>query len=230
MMADKSSKIPGGLAEEKFRVPLNFVTKTDKRKTENQRLCSISSQINWTSIKVKYLSETGKISRTGSQLLILKMYTLLLNNICYFQTHIWKISIQIIVMLHLSKQIQFCERFLTFLRVNIISYYIVAKSFIDVKVGILVWFDLLGFYGISNMVGYLMPNHVYIYITWVSWWNGYRRRKWTRRHEFKSWTTLIAFHIALIPLGKVWIQLFSLQLWVDSRAESCSSALVRQLV
>ena len=38
------------------------------------------------------------------------------------------------------------------------------------------------------------------------WWNGYRRRKWTRRHEFKSWTRLIAFHIALIPLGKVWIQ------------------------
>ena len=27
--------------------------------------------------------------------------------------------------------------------------------------------------------------------------------KWTRRHEFKSWTRLIAFHIALIPLGKV---------------------------
>ena len=26
---------------------------------------------------------------------------------------------------------------------------------------------------------------------------------------------LIAFHIALIPLGKVWIQLFSLQLWVN---------------
>ena len=23
------------------------------------------------------------------------------------------------------------------------------------------------------------------------------------RHEFKSWTRLIAFHIALIPLGKV---------------------------
>ena len=36
------------------------------------------------------------------------------------------------------------------------------------------------------------------------WWNGYHRRKW--RHEFKSWTRLIAFHIALIPLGKVWIQ------------------------
>ena len=36
------------------------------------------------------------------------------------------------------------------------------------------------------------------------WCKGYRRRKWTRRHEFKSWTRLIAFHIALIPLGKVW--------------------------
>ena len=51
------------------------------------------------------------------------------------------------------------------------------------------------------------------------WCNGYGRRKWTRRHEFKSWTRLIAFHIALIPLGKVWIQLFSVQLWVNSRAD-----------
>ena len=51
------------------------------------------------------------------------------------------------------------------------------------------------------------------------WCNGYRHRKWTRRHEFKTWTRLIAFHIALIPLGKVWIQLFSLQLWVNSRAD-----------
>ena len=50
-------------------------------------------------------------------------------------------------------------------------------------------------------------------------WNGYRRRRWTRRHELKSWTRLIAFHIALIPLGKVWIRLFSLQLWVNSRAD-----------
>ena len=27
--------------------------------------------------------------------------------------------------------------------------------------------------------------------------------EWTRRHEFKPWTRLIAFHIALIPLGNV---------------------------
>ena len=51
------------------------------------------------------------------------------------------------------------------------------------------------------------------------WCNGYRLRKWTRRHEFKSLTRLIAFHIVLIPLGRVWIQLFSLQLWVNSRAD-----------
>ena len=37
------------------------------------------------------------------------------------------------------------------------------------------------------------------------WCNGYRRRKWTQRHGFKSWMRPIAFHIALIPLGKVWI-------------------------
>ena len=77
--------------------------------------------------------------------------------------------------------------------------------------------------------------YIYIYRQMESWWivlfygistfsrcpwcNCYRRRKWTRRHEFKSWTRLIAFHIALIPLGKVWIQLFSLQLWVNSRKD-----------
>ena len=60
--------------------------------------------------------------------------------------------------------------------------------------------------------------------------NGYHRRKWTRRHEFKSWTWLIIFHVALIPLGKVWIRLFSLQLWVNSRADLVLFALVRQLV
>ena len=27
------------------------------------------------------------------------------------------------------------------------------------------------------------------------WCNGYRRRKWIQRHEFKSWTRLIVFHI-----------------------------------
>ena len=47
------------------------------------------------------------------------------------------------------------------------------------------------------------------YYLWrCPWCNGYYRRKWTCRHEFKSWTRQMAFHIALIPLGKVWILLF----------------------
>ena len=62
-------------------------------------------------------------------------------------------------------------------------------------------------------------HHVLIYFWRYLWCNGYRCRKWTQRYEFKSWTRLIAFHIALIPLGKVWIQLFFLQLWVNSRAD-----------
>ena len=48
---------------------------------------------------------------------------------------------------------------------------------------------------------FLIPLVCILYI----WCNGYRHRKWTRQHKFKSWTRLIAFHIALIPLEKVWI-------------------------
>ena len=61
--------------------------------------------------------------------------------------------------------------------------------------------------------------YIYIYCGGTRGVMGYRRRKWRWRHEFKSWTRLIAFHIALIPLEKVWIQFFSLQLWVNSRAD-----------
>ena len=86
---------------------------------------------------------------------------------------------------------------------------------------------------VMQFTGHSLPMHQFVTIPrrcpWCfrrcPWYNGYRRRKWTRRHEFKSWTKLIAFHIALIPLGKVWIKLFSLQLWVNSR-----TALLRQLV
>ena len=47
-----------------------------------------------------------------------------------------------------------------------------------------------------------------------SWCNGYHCRKWTRRLEFKSRTRLSAFHIAQIPLRKVWIQLFSFLIFI----------------
>ena len=52
---------------------------------------------------------------------------------------------------------------------------------------------------IEFLISVINHNH----INGLPWCNGYRRRKWTRRHEFKSWTRLIAFHIALMPLGKV---------------------------
>ena len=52
-----------------------------------------------------------------------------------------------------------------------------------------------------------------------SWCDDYRRRKFTRLLEFKTWTRLFAFHIALITLGKVWILLFFLQLCIDRRTE-----------
>ena len=39
--------------------------------------------------------------------------------------------------------------------------------------------------------------------------NGDYNRKWTWQLEFKSWMRLYAFHVALIPLGKVCIKLFS---------------------
>ena len=48
--------------------------------------------------------------------------------------------------------------------------------------------------------------------------NGYHRRKWTRWSKFKSLTRLYTFCIAQILFGKVWIQLFSRLLWVNSWA------------
>ena len=59
-----------------------------------------------------------------------------------------------------------------------------------------------------------------MFIPWrCLWCNGYRRLKWTWQAEFKPWTRLLEFHILLIFLQKVWIQLFSFQLWVNSRVD-----------
>ena len=43
--------------------------------------------------------------------------------------------------------------------------------------------------------------------------------KWTWQPDFKPSARLFAFHIVLIPLGKVWIQLFSLQIRANSRVD-----------
>ena len=84
------------------------------------------------------------------------------------------------------------------------------------------WIDCRNVYLMCVRIAHLLAKKLngFIYSYRRSpWCNCYRRCKWTRRHEFKSWTRLIAFHIALIPLGKVWIQLFSLRLWVNCRTD-----------
>ena len=74
-------------------------------------------------------------------------------------------------------------------------------------------------FAIIRTVNRRSPHATYLTCSRCPWCNGYRRGKWTRRLEFKSWTRMIAFYIELILLGKVWIQLFSLQLWVNSRTD-----------
>ena len=85
------------------------------------------------------------------------------------------------------------------------------------------WCNILIFlyvYSILLNTGVVFSEITYLQHLYICpWCKGYRRSKWTQRHEFKSWTGLIAFPIALIPLGKVWIQLFFLQLWVNSRVD-----------
>ena len=54
---------------------------------------------------------------------------------------------------------------------------------------------------------------------WWWWWFNIYIYTYIYIHEFKSWTRLIAFHIPLIYLGKLWNQLFSCQLWVNCRVD-----------
>ena len=99
----------------------------------------------------------------------------------------------------------------------------------EIRAGVMTWWRLfqviilctnnLLLHSIKYLYMTLKLSHINSILWMCPWCSRYRRRNWTRRHEFKSWTRLIAFHIALIPLGKVWIQLFSLQLWVNSRTD-----------
>ena len=74
----------------------------------------------------------------------------------------------------------------------------------------------------KSMPAACYDDYIYIYGRY-SWYNDYHCRKWIWWPEFKSWMTLFTFHIMVIPLGKVWIHLFSLQLWVNSMADSALS-------
>ena len=98
------------------------------------------------------------------------------------------------------------------IRILVVGGYSLCRE----TVGIIWEFEIQTYHLISNR----RSNFVIVKKRWrCPWCNGYRRRKWTRRHEFKIWTRLIAFHTALIPLWKVWIQLFSFQLCVNSRTD-----------
>ena len=55
-------------------------------------------------------------------------------------------------------------------------------------------------------------NALFISIVNCSYFEYCRRRKWTQQPEFKSLRRLFVFYVALIPTGKVCLQLFSLQL------------------
>ena len=112
---------------------------------------------------------------------------------------------------------------------TIVYIFIIIVSMFRPEPSSSVFVKLWSLHGILYHVVYLIHgftcsdsvnhNRLQVWSVKCPWCTGYRRRKWTRRPEFKSWTRLIAFHIALIPLGKVWIQLFFLQLWVNSRAD-----------
>ena len=75
--------------------------------------------------------------------------------------------------------------------------------------GINIWAIFLVRYSGKFLKG-LTSERWYIQTICVEKSGGTRRRKWTRRHEFKSWTRLIAFYIALgkgmnpiiLPLAK----------------------------
>ena len=113
------------------------------------------------------------------------------------------------------------EHFLCILSLSTSQYiYMYIYIYIYIYMYIYIYISLNGVEKV-DVVCWLSVSRVYDHHTkWKRvWCNGFRRNKWTQRFEFKSWTRLFAFHIALIPLGKVWIQLFSLQLWVNSRTD-----------
>ena len=56
----------------------------------------------------------------------------------------------------------------------------------------------------------------YTWLLTYIWNNGYRCSKWSRWPEFYTWTWLFAYHIVLTSLGKLWIQQFSLWLYMNS--------------
>ena len=58
--------------------------------------------------------------------------------------------------------------------------------------------------------------YIYIYTQRHTSYNGYICRKWNCRFEFKSSTSLFAFHFILMLMEKTSIHSFSLLIWMNS--------------
>ena len=69
---------------------------------------------------------------------------------------------------------------------------------------------------IKHKISYYMIQLLRVYEERCSWFNSYCCWKWVRWPEFKNWMMVFAFYIAQIHLGKVWMQLFFLQRWINS--------------
>ena len=53
-------------------------------------------------------------------------------------------------------------------------------------------FLFLLFFKIFVFAGFILMTLIHTTFIWCLWCNGYRRRNWTRRHEFKSWIDCIS--------------------------------------
>ena len=122
----------------------------------------------------------------------------------YFMMLLKEIQFIFSCFLFLATSAFFRERFNSFIIWNIRT--VVFPHFCL----LLIFFLLTHVLSVWFLVAVISLPQSILYCRGVPRCNAYRRRKWTRRNEFKYWIKLIAFHIALIPLGKVWIQLLSL--------------------
>ena len=108
-------------------------------------------------------------------------------------------------------------------QISLIAVFMLGRSKMRISLHLTYWsrFSTLSIriYSGWRVFFYSLPIHT----TWplhistrvqcyCSWCNDYRCSKWILRLEFKTWTRLLAFYIALIPLEKVFIQLFSVHL------------------
>ena len=117
---------------------------------------------------------------------IFSLFLILLNIHRWFNVT-WYHPFLVLMMVHLNRNVST----LTFFYIKFFFLGYLVFQFVSI---------------LSDSFPLFTSSYTFIYIDRRrSWCNCYRRGKWTRWHEFKSWVILFAFHIELIPLGKLWI-------------------------